>query len=158
MTTYEQKKHLYRQYVAELSGITGRRIGSPKDADRWCDEYIAADYAKWINIWNADGTQLIGFLILCKPPACPEAADRLIDQAYVLPEYRRMGLMQKTVAEYVKNHKGVYSLLVYGQNTAAMEAWDGIFAGLGYQETDPAYSARFAKDGLELKFYVPEKP
>lgn len=152
MTMYEEKHMLYQRYVSELNeSFSDERYRIPEeDAREDCDEYICDKDATWKNIFSADG-KLVGFLIIGKggDERHPDSI-RSVAQAYVLPEYRRQGLMTAALADYESRHRGVWSLLVIWGNTAAKAFWEKRFAELGY--TPVSLDTGYVRDDLRGEF------
>lgn len=134
MGIYAEKHRLYRDYCHELDGFRKAPLmADDAKIDEWCEEYIAGRDSTWLNIFAPDG-KLAGFLIIGKAgnEKHPDAAYG-ISQAYIAPEYRGQGLMTEAVNGYLKEHKGIYGLLVIKGNTYAYEFWEKTFKTAGYR-------------------------
>ena len=134
MTVYEEKQELYRRYVNELEQYAPLPCRNTAEIREDCDYYINTPGAAWINIFDPETDKLAGFLIIGKSPEEKHfQTERSIAQAYILPKYRRRGLMTKAVKDYVSRHRTTYSLLVLKKNTYAAAFWENLFGKMGYR-------------------------
>ena len=127
MSLYEKKHALYRKYVEELDKFRKKPLRlSEKECRQICDDYIQSS------------GELVGFVIIGKNyPEKHRDSLRSVSQAYVLPQYRKRGLMTAVMSDYLTRprHKGVYSLLVLEGNRYAAGFWRRFFRKEGYVET-----------------------
>ena len=144
MSIYEEKHALYQKYVKELNTFRKTSVQMPENEVRkTCDEYIQASNSSWHNIYDPESKALVGFLIIGKefPEKHPDSL-RSVAQAYVLPEYRKKGLMTAAMEDYMTRHRGIYSLLILTGNEYAKYFWSRFFRNEGYEEVtldpDPA--------------------
>ena len=134
-----RRKHaLYQKYIRELDTFRDTPIQMPENEVRkTCEEYIQASNSFWHNIYDPASKKLVGFVIIGKefPEKHPDSL-RSVAQAYVLPEFRKKGLMTAVMSKYMKksNHKGIYSLLILEGNEYAKGFWKKFFEKEGYEE------------------------
>lgn len=136
MSIYEEKHALYKKYIRELDTFREFPVQMPEnDIRKICDEYIQARNSSWHNIYDPESKTLVGFVIIGKefPEKHPDSM-RSVAQAYVLPKYRRKGLMTSVMADYMTRHEGVYSLLILEGNEYAKGFWKKFFEKEGYEE------------------------
>lgn len=78
--------------------------------------------AEWIPIKH-DGKE-VGFLVaLSGELVHNDTLDYYLWDAYVRPQYRRLGLMKQAVDNYVRNHQGVYGLVMMDINEWSHKFW-----------------------------------
>ena len=139
MSLYEEKHALYRKYVEELDKFRKKPLRlSEKECRQICDDYIQSKNSSWHNIYDPATGNLVGFVIIGKNyPEKHRDSLRSVSQAYVLPQYRKKGLMSEVMSDYLTRprHKGVYSLLVLEGNRYAAGFWRRFFRKEGYVET-----------------------
>lgn len=133
------RKALYTAYLEELD--TYRISPRPEPLDeqqQWFYDYLNNNDCHWHDIiWD---DQLVGFMITSGVlPNCHPDADYSICEAYIVPEYRRKGLMSATVQRFVCEHPGIYCLLVIQGNRNAQHFWTNLFHQMG--ATDVALSS-----------------
>ena len=136
MSIYEEKHALYQKYIRELDTFRDTPIQMPENEVRkTCEEYIQASNSSWHNIYDPASKKLVGFVIIGKefPEKHPDSL-RSVAQAYVLPEFRKKGLMTAVMADYMTRHRGVYSLLILEGNEYAKGFWKRSFEKEGYKE------------------------
>ncbi len=133
MNSYERKRNLYREYRKELSSISGLPYDE-EDSDLHFENYLNSSDCKWINIPGDDEDIFSGFIIIGKNyPEKHIDSDYAVDEAYLDPKYRGNKLCRKTFESYLKEHSGVWSLIVYKDHPYAEKYWDSIFSENGYQ-------------------------
>ncbi len=87
--------------------------------------------SEWIDIVR-DG-KIVGFLIMSSAPKCHPETDFFINQKYVMPEYRKGGLMSDTIRGFMKKHpKSRYSIFILRKNKWAQTYWKTFFKSVGY--------------------------
>lgn len=121
---------LLSDYLDELQDIAGRSRQSELKKIQYYHE-ICNSCMEWIDIWS-DG-ECAGFLIIGRKPNCHPDADFYIAESYILPSYRRKGIMSKAVSEFVRLHSGIYCLLILKRNHYAKAFWKKLFNSLGYK-------------------------
>ena len=134
MSDYEEKHALYKKYLDELDSFRSRPLHiSDRECREICDDYIMSEKSSWHNITDPESGAIVGFVIFGKeyPEKHPDSL-RSIAQAYVLPEYRRRGLMSAVVSDYMTRKRGVFSLLVVNGNEYAAGFWKRFFEKNGY--------------------------
>ena len=117
MSLYEEMHALYQKYVKELNTFRKTSVQMPENEVRkTCDEYIQASNSSWHNIYDPESKDLVGFLIIGKefPEKHPDSL-RSVAQAYVLPEYRKKGLMTAVMKDYMTRHKGFFEFCYKNQ-------------------------------------------
>ena len=126
----QEKRELYRQYIRTLDEMVGRTY-KQQSADELYEELFEDDCENyWIDIQYCE--QTVGFFTICTPPGCPQEADFFLRDAFISPQYRRKGLMKQAVTQWIKEHPGVYSLIVLNNNTPAYNCWMNIFKKCDY--------------------------
>ena len=154
MSAYKDKHRLYREYVSELEALHGEKIfKTDEEIGQTVDHYIDSEYARWMNIFDAE-KRMVGFLIVCRPPECHEHADYYIAQAYIEPVSRGQGLMTARLNEYLEGHKGTYVLYVLTGNEGAAGFWDHFFDKAGYR---PVSLKEYPEAGAVQFAYKPKK-
>lgn len=88
--------------------------------------------SKWIDVCDEQG-KVIGFLIVGWKENCHPAAHWFVQDAYIKPEYRKLGYMTRAVSNYVRENPGTYCLFVLTKNQYAYHFWHKVFEQLGYQ-------------------------
>lgn len=159
MSIYEEKHALYQKYIRELDTFRETPIQMPENEVRKiCDEYINASNSSWKNIHDPVSKKLVGFVIIGKefPEKHPDSL-RSVAQAYVLPEFRKKGLMTAVMSKYMEksNHKGIYSLLILKGNEYAKGFWKRFFEREGYKEVSLEPAPGGYKDA-QLYGYAPD--
>lgn len=160
MSIYKKKHELYQEYCRELDLYRSIPIvADDSTVDIWCDDYINDPNCTWRNIFDKESGDLVGFLIIGKNGSEKHPdADYGIAQAYVKPEFRKIGLMTSAVHEYLEKHNGIYSLLVIKNNEYALKFWSKLFAGADYKTCN--LDERFVNDNgdeLVLLGFKPSK-
>ena len=117
-------------YLDELWAIKGLTPQEDSEKKQFYAEIISNNHTQWIDIRK--GNKLVGFLLIGTPPNCHPDANFYIEEAYIMPSYRRNRLMSLTVSEFVKNNKGIYCLFILKRNVPAQNFWQKIFTELGY--------------------------
>lgn len=130
MRNKEIRYQMYADYVRHISTLRGDVFDGglcmrnfEKIDEGWCD-------VQWVPIKVK--TQEVGFIVLYTHPNCHPDADWYIEDAYVMPEYRNQGLMQKAVQTWVKEHPGTYCLFIVDSNEPARHMWPTVFEKMGY--------------------------
>ena len=115
---------LYRKYVEELGPFDPyiAQMGY-KETHDVAMYYIETPGVEWVDIKNKED-KTIGFVIFStvKNDHHP-AADYGICQTYILPKYRRQGIVSKTVKSYLNSHPGIISLDILKKNDKAKAFW-----------------------------------
>ena len=137
MTAYETKQMMYNKYFRELEQYmddSAKIKGIPDEHIKLiCDEYINSPNVSWKNIFN-DKNEIVGFLLMGKDYEDDYIqSDYFILEAYVLPEWRRKGLMSERMKRYINNHPGKYAALIYTKNKNAATFWNHIFESNGFK-------------------------
>lgn len=78
--------------------------------------------------------EVVGFLIVFEGQQYQVDYDYLICSAYVLPAYRKNGLMTTLLSSFMEQHPGTYLLDVFAGNRAAERFWANRFQDADYQE------------------------
>ena len=125
---------MYAQYSDELAQYDDGPAVDPKWSDKVADKYMSNEdpCLEWIDI-RADG-HIVGFLIVYLHIGEGRYLFRQqirICEAYILPSYRKKGLMREAVQELLKGGHDV-SFEVYKRNPA-IEFWRKILAENGYR-------------------------
>ena len=109
MSMYEKKHALYLDYVREQESLL--RIPEPISDDVvWnvCESYINSKDFKWINLFD-DNNEVCGFVIVDKTYALANDRTVLVQQAYVIPENRKRGIVKQSVLDYIAEHSDKYN-------------------------------------------------
>lgn len=122
---------LLSDYLDELWSIKGLPPMPEAEKLKLYTELTGTAYTHWIDIRKEK--EIIGFLIIGTAPNCHPDADFYIEEAYIIPDFRRKGYMSAAVSEFEKAHKGTYCLFVLNENTPAKLFWEKFFQKLGYQ-------------------------
>ena len=137
MDDFERRHLLYTQYCTELNGFRthGEQPMNMFEMYNHCEEYFKASECTWHDIHMDD--QIIGFIVMANrvPYVHPEC-DYAICEAYIIPEYRRRGLMTQVVRSLVEEYPGQYCLLVLDGNEYAKKFWNKVFASMRYEPCD----------------------
>ena len=134
MDEFERRHELFAQYCGELNTFRGSDVEQQGMFEMYnnCEEYFRASGCTWHDIWMDD--QIVGFIIVgVQVPYCHPEADYSICEAYILPEYRKRGLMTAVVRSLVEDDPGRYSLLVLDGNKYAQAFWPKVFASMRYK-------------------------
>jgi predicted acetyltransferase len=137
MDEFERRHELFAQYCGELNTFREPDVEQQGMFEMYenCEEYFRAEDCTWHDIWMDD--QIIGFIVIGKhAPYCHPDTDYAICEAYILPEYRRRGLMTSVVRSLVEDDPGRYSLLVLVGNKYAQKFWPKVFASMRYKSCD----------------------
>ncbi len=135
---FEAREQLYLKYIRELGTYTENfreeKISDEKiffNARNLLPGGETADHVRWIDI--EENGKIVGFLIMAKSPLCHPAVDYYIYQTYVLPEYRKRGLMSQAIRSFMKQYpRSSYCILISKNNKWAMHFWRAFFEALGY--------------------------
>lgn len=121
-------EELYKEYCKELSQYDNEEFEEGSDVEM-LDAYLQMDGCKVIEI--KQDKKLVGFLITLQNSFMYK--ELKICEAYILPEYRRKGLMTKAVNKAVNRieHKNV-KMLVYDKNPAKV-FWKKLLSDMGYK-------------------------
>ena len=120
ITNYHNK--MYKDYIKELKSILKEPyfiIEAERNLNNIIDGINHKENTIWFDIDNGKGFILLGFGDNCHP-----SCDYYIEEIYVAPEYRRKGLMEKSLRELLDKNKGVYSLYIVEANTPALSLWN----------------------------------
>jgi len=157
MTAYERKKELYREYVKELCETSGGKY-SEVDADSNFEEYINSSTAKWINIIDSSTEDDIfaGFIIIGKDyPNKHPLSNYSVAEAFVEKKYRGKGLCYNTFKPYLDRHPGIWSLLVFSENTEARTYWQNLFVkASGYRLVDSVIDNGSEREDCRLVLFL----
>lgn len=151
LSVYEEKHVLYQKYLKELDTFREEPLRlSEKVCRKICDYYIQSKFSSWHNIYDLENGNFVGFVIIGKEfPEKHRDSLRSVAQAYVLPEYRKKGLMTAAVSDYMTRHRGTYSLLILKGNEYAAGFWKRLFEKEGYTEVSLSPSA--AEDNTDVE-------
>ncbi len=135
---YDQREQLYLQYARELGNYTDSlKEENLSDGDvlkrarRLLPGGEIGDCTEWIDI-KKDG-KIVGFLIMSTAPDCHPQTDYFLNQTFVLPEYRKQGLMSTTLKQFISEHPGKkYSIIIHRKNKWARTFWQAFFLTIGY--------------------------
>lgn len=125
------RRELYVDYLRELNKIEGITPLSQTAAEECMDKILYQGDTTWYDIRLENG-EIVGFLIIGQNTNCHPDADFFIDQAYILPKFRKRGLMTKAISEFIEENRGRFCLFIIDNNTYARSFWFKTFAGLGY--------------------------
>ncbi len=115
---------LYRKYVEELGPFDPylAQMGYKETYDV-AMYYIETPGVEWVDIKDKED-KIIGFVIFSTAEEDHHpATDYGICQTYILPTYRRQGIMTKAVLSYLKLHPGAVSLDILKKNDKAKAFW-----------------------------------
>lgn len=168
MSVYREKIDLFQRYFSEMQATTSiTLLDNKEDIEKLADNYINAEYARWMNIFDEDGRKMIGFLIICTGTECHKDADYCVAHAFIEPAYRGQGYMTGRMNEYItgvnrdgvkgKEHKGIYCMYIWENNDSAAHFWKHYFLKkAGYERIDLDSSPITGKRRL-LAFAPPKK-
>ena len=158
MGLYNDKHRLFADYVDELNAFRPGNEILPDDARELCDHYISSSDCTWKNIFAEDTGELIGFLIIGKAgeEKHPDA-ERSMKEAYVVPEYRRKGLMKAVIVDYESRHHSTYSILVQPANEDALHFWEKVYTDMNYKPIELDASKIEVAEEMVLLGYAPKK-
>lgn len=122
------REQLYLEYKKEIDDIQG----VPYDTDIYANDLL--DFLDGQNEWIpvVYHEEEVGFVCMCAHPCCHPDTEWFLREAYVRPEYRRKGLMQKTILKWLKKHPGRYCLFILDDNDVAQKCWHNVFQRAGY--------------------------
>lgn len=145
---------LFSSYMEELSLYDPEiRNMTPEAFTDWFNEYLSDDYCFTDIV--VDG-RVVGFVIISAPGSSKYAGcDYHIAQTYIRPEYRRRGLMTKTMVDIFSKNKGSYCYEVLAGNDGAKAFWDKLFT-MVHAIDIPVMMQGDLPDNLQL--YVKEVP
>lgn len=157
MGLYNDKHRLYADYVKELNKFRPGNEISEVEAREQCDHYISSSDCTWKNLFAADTGELIGFLIIGKVGAEKHPdAERSMKEAYVVPEYRRKGLMKDVIVDYESRHHSTYSILVQSANEDAIRFWEKVYGDMNYKPVELDASKVEVTEEMVLLGYAPK--
>lgn len=147
--TWEKRRwELYLAYCRE-TGKLGSACGED-EARKAFLFYQDSPLIDWVDIFpdeEVDGLP-VGFLIVSAYPGCHYAADRHFGECYVLPAFRRRGLLKKTVSHLLSHHPGRYSAdIAKGLEGYAGSFWEKMAGPAGYSCFAAPPDARLDPDG-----------
>lgn len=126
---------MFCDYLNELQTIKGLSPLKNKQLKKMYKNYISETNTKWIDIFADElKKDIIGFLIIGYPPNCHPDADFYIEEAYVIPEFRRQKHMSLTVSRFIEANEGIYCLFILNNNIPARHFWPEVFAKHGYSQ------------------------
>lgn len=121
------RKDMFLDYKRELCAMDGfDDLADPL----WTyladfDLFTSDEDAEWIPV-KYDGKE-VGFLIALSGKLVRDnTLDYYLWDTYVKPPYRRLGLMRQTVENYVRNHPGIYGLVMMDVNEVAYKFWGSV--------------------------------
>ena len=130
---FRELQWLYSAYCDGLRGINGGPL--PGD-DRISDFGIVEHYLSGRRfVWRLvmDGDRFIGFLLTCRSKDLANVgAGFEITESFVLPQYRRRGIMTKLVTDVLSNEEGRCLMLVLKRNLYAFSFWRHLFRKAGW--------------------------
>lgn len=142
MRNRDLRYQMYVEYVRHVKGLLGELFDGgvclrnfEKFEEEWCN-------VQWVPVKIK--TQEVGFFTVYQKPNCHPDADFYIQDAYMMPEARNQGLMQKAFQKFVKENPGKYCLFIVDNNEPARHMWPAVFEKLGYEP-------------LELRDVLPKK-
>lgn len=99
--------------------------------------YMEDPFIQWLDVRLESGSfESIGFLIISSGEERLPNTDIYIQEAFILPEHRRRGIMSAAVSELLRDHPGhSISMHVLNANIYAMRFWLRLFRRLGYTFT-----------------------
>ena len=151
----KKRYQLYKDYVKELSEISKFVPSSSETHTEICFKHIFRNTTTiWIDIKEEITDILIGFLILNKYPDCHPLTSFFITEAYVVPKYRRKGVMSRVIEEHANKHKEAYSLYILDDNETAKRFWYDTFKRNGYKEMQLTEAGE--EKGYKLYGFKPE--
>lgn len=112
----------YKRELCKMDGVDGLR--SPEE------DYIRGikslldhpEAADWVPIMY--NNREVGFLlVITHERLLHNGEDYRIEETYVMPKYRRKGLMSKAVKKYFREHHGRYSMQLMNTNLNATLFW-----------------------------------
>lgn len=121
---------LYERYLSELSESYALKF--KESAEDILKNYYNKFHEIRMVLGEGVKAEPIGFFIVGTTPDCHPACDYYICRTYILPKYRRKGIMYREISDFLKWHKGKYCLDVIDGNPA-LKFWEKVFASCGYQ-------------------------
>ena len=107
MNNFEMKYKLFCDYTREIHTMRGIKPLDDESMKFLYDSYITETKVEWVNVFSDTG-DVIGFFIIDFYPNCHPDADFYIEEAYIVPEYRKCGYMSKAISQYVNTNPGTY--------------------------------------------------
>lgn len=129
-----ERLKMWSKYVQELDDISGVRTTPLYEFLEDLEKTVKNPDTEWIDVRSPLDGVLVGFLIVGTKNNCHPDADYYIQEAYILPGWRRKGIMSSAVGNFVRRHEGVYCLFVLKKNEVAKSFWRKVFSELGYVE------------------------
>ena len=74
----------------------------------------------------ADGAEVGFFIVRSGKSAKKLGVDYYIEDVYLFPNYRRMGIMEKFAKEFFKTHPGRYGMELISKNEGATKFWRSV--------------------------------
>ncbi len=135
---YEQREALFLKYMRELGTYTEsctEEMLSDEQVLQMARDLLpegkAGTCTEWVDIYKDD--KIVGFLIMSSAPVCHPDTDYLLNQTYILPEYRKQGLMSGALRWFMKKHpRSSYSIVILRKNKWARHFWQSFFDSIGY--------------------------
>lgn len=124
------RRDLYIKYMQTIQADTYNQ----ERAIRLYEELLEDVGNYWIDIRH--NGMVVGFFTICTFPCCHPDADYFLRDAYILPEYRKLGLMGAAVRKYINQNKGIYTLFVDKETPYTKEVWIRIFTSGKYKPFD----------------------
>ena len=134
----KRRADLYREYDAELAQYDTHEYpfqkGWATDFARYRKDCSDDPHMTWFDIRSCG--RIVGFLITYRKKVPRHGCDDeilYILEAFVAPDYRRHGLMQKAVKRALKCRTEYVSMDVFVNNPAE-RAWEKIMQNAGYEK------------------------
>ncbi len=151
---HPRRENLYLEYRKEMDDMQGLRYN---------EQLYKADLLDFLdernNVWVpiVHNNEEIGFICMCAPPCCHPDADWFLREAYIRPEFRRQGLMRKTLLMRLRSHPGRYCLFIMENNTPAQKCWHSAFQSAGYVPMELRKLAEFKDITTTLYSFKPKE-
>lgn len=141
------REKMFLDYKRELCAISGydELVDPVEDYIKDCNFFQTDEDAEWLSI-SKKGKE-IGFIVVLHGRLVAPPLDYFIEDTYILPEYRRQGIMKRAVEELLEEHAGLYGLEIIDENKPAHKFWRTIVGerwfGSPIQTQEDAHEYRF---------------
>lgn len=131
-------RELYLEYKRELQALDGNKPSKDEELNFEMDYggLINMKDAWWFDLTNGSG-EIIGFVAISLignlevPYHEREHYDYFVQECYVIPRYRRKGVVGKFMTELISAHPGKWGLYILDSNQPAHDFWGAIASRVG---------------------------
>lgn len=131
---YAERMKMYLDYKVELKALIGEVVDDIVADNIRNDCHFLLEgqdnVAEWVPVKNGQGKE-VGFIVISLLGNLENSNndykyDYFIQESYIKPECRRLGLMRKAVENLFKTRPGYWGLYIMDKNLAARAFWDAV--------------------------------